>query len=136
MKIFVTGGAGFIGGNFILKQILNHENIILNYDKLTYAGNLSTLINVSNHKNYQFSKNDICDKDAIEKHLQDFQPDSIVHFAAESHVDRSIDSPFSFIQTNIMGTSILLNETSYGSGDLSGSGFINKLFKNKSSNKP
>ena len=111
MKIFVTGGAGFIGGNFVLKQILNSNNNILNYDKLTYAGNLTTLSALENHPNYEFVQADICNRNEVKNKLETFKPDAIVHFAAESHVDRSIDSPFEFIQTNIMGTAVLLNES-------------------------
>ena len=110
MKIFVTGGAGFIGGNFILKQIIQQGNTILNYDKLTYASNLATLSNVSDHPNYQFNQGDICNQNTLKSKLTAFKPDAIVHFAAESHVDRSIDGPFEFIQTNIVGTAVLLDE--------------------------
>ena len=110
MKIIVTGGAGFIGGNFVIKQVLKENNEVLNYDKLTYAGNLETLIKVADHPNYQFIQADICDRHSIKSQLEEFQPDAIVHFAAESHVDRSIDAPFEFIQTNIVGTAVLLDE--------------------------
>ena len=105
MKILVTGGAGFIGGNFVLKQVLQEGNEILNFDKLTYAGNLDTLKDVENRSEYQFIQGDICRRSDIEKALSQFHPDVIVNFAAESHVDRSIDGPFEFIQTNIIGTS-------------------------------
>ena len=110
MKIFVTGGAGFIGGNFILQQILQEGNTILNYDKLTYAGNLATLTDVEDHPNYKFMQDDICNRNTLKSILKTYKPDAIVHFAAESHVDRSIDSPFKFIQTNIVGTAALLDE--------------------------
>ena len=109
MKILVTGGAGFIGSNFILKYI--SKNRILNYDKLTYAGNLNNLISIQNHKNYSFINGDIKDKKSIHKVISLFKPDAIINFAAESHVDRSIDSPQDFIETNILGTFILLKET-------------------------
>ena len=109
MKILVTGGAGFIGSNFILKYIKEH--IILNYDKLTYAGNLNNLISIQNHKNYSFLNGDIKDKVLVNKALLDFKPEAIINFAAESHVDRSIDNPQDFIETNILGTFILLNST-------------------------
>tara|TARA_Y100000590_G_scaffold463138_1_gene629114 strand:- start:284 stop:1339 length:1056 start_codon:yes stop_codon:yes gene_type:complete len=110
MKIFVTGGAGFIGGNFILDQILNKQNNILNYDKLTYAGNLNTLEKVNENPNYHFVEGDICNRDFLRSIILQYKPDAIVHFAAESHVDRSIDEPTRFIETNVMGTAILLSE--------------------------
>lgn len=109
MKILVTGGCGFIGSNFVIEQICNTENQILNIDKLTYAGNLENLIYVDKHPNYQFVKGDICDVELVSDNLSDFQPDAVVHFAAESHVDRSIDAPIAFIETNVMGTATLLN---------------------------
>ena len=109
MRIFVTGGSGFIGGNFVLQQVQNgHE--VLNYDKLTYAGNLQTLDTITDNPNYQFVKGDICQRNTVKEHLNQFHPDAIVNFAAESHVDRSIDGPFEFIQTNIVGTAVLLDE--------------------------
>ena len=110
MKIIVTGGAGFIGGNFVIKQVLKENNEVLNYDKLTYAVNLDTLTKLADHPNYQFIQEDICDRHSIKSQLEEFQPEAIVHFAAESHVDRSIDGPFEFIQTNIVGTAVLLDE--------------------------
>ena len=110
MKLFVTGGAGFIGGNFVLKQVHANENEVLNFDKITYAGNLDTLKSVDGKTNYQFIKGDICDRSIVKNTLSQFQPDAIVNFAAESHVDRSIDGPFEFIQTNIVGTAVLLDE--------------------------
>lgn len=109
MRIFVTGGAGFIGGNFVLKQVQD-GHVVLNFDKLTYAGNLETLHQVSDNPNYQFVKGDICQRSIVKEQLTQFQPDAIVNFAAESHVDRSIDGPFEFIQTNIVGTAVLLDE--------------------------
>ena len=109
MKIFVTGGAGFIGGNFVLKQVQD-GHVVLNFDNLTYAGNLETLDQVSDNPNYQFVKGDICQCSIVKEQLTQFQPDAIVNFAAESHVDRSIDGPFEFIQTNIVGTAVLLDE--------------------------
>jgi len=110
MKVLVTGGAGFIGGNFVLKQVLQEGNKILNFDKLTYAGNLDTLKDVGSHPDYQFIQGDICKRSDVKKALSQFHPDVIVNFAAESHVDRSIDGPFEFIQTNIVGTAVLLDE--------------------------
>ena len=109
MKILVTGGCGFIGSNFVIEQIRNTENQILNLDKLTYAGNLENLKSVDEHPNYQFVEGDICDGELVSDTLSDFQPDAIVHFAAESHVDRSIDGPMAFVETNVIGTATLLN---------------------------
>jgi len=108
MKIYVTGGLGFIGSNFILNQIQNYDNIICNYDKITYAANLDNLVKLDNNKSYQFVKGDIRDKKFLSKTIQEFNPDCIINFAAESHVDRSIDGPKAFIQTNIVGTYELL----------------------------
>ncbi len=107
MKLLVTGGSGFIGSNFILNYI--DKNIILNYDKLTYAGNQENLISLENNPNYTFIKGDILDSDSFSKILFDFEPDVLINFAAESHVDRSIDAPSTFIDTNIIGTYKLLN---------------------------
>ena len=111
MNIMVTGGAGFIGGNFVIHQILNEKNYILNFDKLTYAGNLGTLQEISKHPHYKFVKGDICDRKLVSDAIKTFKPDAVINFAAESHVDRSIDGPFEFIQTNIVGTAILLDES-------------------------
>ncbi len=107
-KIMVTGGCGFIGSNFILNQISKTNNSILNIDKLTYAGNPDNLTSIEFNQRYDFKNLDICDNDKIEKAVLDYEPDSIVHFAAESHVDRSIDNPLDFINTNIIGTANLL----------------------------
>lgn len=111
MKTYlVTGGAGFIGSNFI-HFILNRykDYKIINVDKLTYAGNLNNLIDISNSDNYTFIKADICDEDAMEKIFSQYEIDYIVNFAAESHVDRSIKDPQIFVRTNIYGTQVLLN---------------------------
>ena len=108
MKIFVTGGLGFIGSNYILKKIGNHSVEILNFDKITYAANIQNLSSLESNPRYHFIKGDICNMPAISKSINDFQPDIIVNFAAESHVDRSIDSPMEFIQTNVVGTTNLL----------------------------
>ena len=107
MKIFVTGGAGFIGSNFI-RHILKARRSysIINYDKLTYAGNLANLRSIAENPNYRFAKGDICDTVAVEREMRGC--DAVVHFAAESHVDRSIYEPAPVIQTNITGTFILL----------------------------
>ena len=110
MKILVTGGAGFIGSNFVLKQLNETTNQILNIDKLTYAGNPENLLSIVGNSRHQFVQGDICDKEFVSKSINDFKPDAVVHFAAESHVDRSIDGPSEFIQTNIVGTSVLLEE--------------------------
>ena len=111
-NILVTGGSGFIGSNFIHYLINNTDyQTIINLDKLTYAGNTENLINIQDNTRYKFIKGDICDKQCIKKIFQDYSPNKIVHFAAESHVDRSIDGPKDFINTNIVGTSILLEES-------------------------
>lgn len=109
MKILITGGAGFIGSNFIFHMLKNHPNdCIICLDKLTYAGNLCTLRPIMNQPNFSFVKADICDKDAICRIFEAERPDMVVNFAAESHVDRSIDSPSIFYQTNVLGTVTLL----------------------------
>ncbi len=108
MKLIVTGGAGFIGSAVIRTALESGQYQILNLDKLTYAGNLDSLSTVSGSENYFFRKVDICDRDAVAGAFSDFQPDAIMHLAAESHVDRSIDGPGQFIQTNIVGTFNLL----------------------------
>nr|WP_309592657.1 dTDP-glucose 4,6-dehydratase [Moraxella osloensis] len=107
-NILVTGGAGFIGSAVIRYLINETNNNVLNIDKLTYAGNLESLDTISSHPRYQFLHADICDKSAMTKAFQDFQPNIVMHLAAESHVDRSIDGPMDFIQTNIIGTYNLL----------------------------
>ena len=109
MKTYlITGGAGFIGSNFILHLLSKGAATIINYDKLTYAGNLESLESVSGNSNYIFVKGDICDREPIQKLLVVHDIDTIVNFAAESHVDRSIDSPGDFINTNIVGAFELL----------------------------
>lgn len=107
MNILVTGGAGFIGANFILYWLKNHpDDTIVNLDKLTYAGNLENLKEVEKNPHYQFIHGDICDKDVVNKAMQGI--DTVVHFAAESHVDRSILDAAPFIKTNVEGTYVLL----------------------------
>lgn len=107
-KIFVTGGAGFIGSNFIHQVLESTEASIINLDKLTYAGNLDSLHDIENNPRYTFVYGDICDQSLLESLLAKHQPSDIIHFAAESHVDRSIDGPAAFIETNINGTFALL----------------------------
>jgi len=109
MNILVTGGAGFIGSNVIRYLINETNNSVVNVDKLTYAGNLESLADVSQSVNYQFEKIDICDRLALKEVFDKHQPDAVMHLAAESHVDRSIDGPGEFIQTNIVGTYNLLD---------------------------
>lgn len=110
MTIFVTGGAGFIGSNFIFYMMKKYpEYRIVCLDKLTYAGNLSTLASVLTKPNFRFVKIDICDRDAVYQLFEEERPDMVVNFAAESHVDRSIEHPEIFLQTNIIGTSVLLD---------------------------
>lgn len=108
MKILITGGAGFIG-SAVIRHIINNTNSdILNIDKLTYAGNLESLKEIDQSARYKFEKIDICDKEALEQVFDIFKPNVVMHLAAESHVDRSIDGPAEFINTNIVGTYNLL----------------------------
>lgn len=107
-RILVTGGAGFIGSALIRHLIRNTDCQVLNFDKLTYAGNPANLREIENSANYHFIQGDICDRRAVDSAIEDFHPSAIMHLAAESHVDRSIDGPASFIQTNIVGTCCLL----------------------------
>ncbi len=110
MVLLVTGGAGFIGSNFILYQLKKHpEDRIICLDKLTYAGNLETLKDVKDNHKFRFIKADICDKEAVAKAFSEENPDIVINFAAESHVDRSINDTGIFMQTNIIGTQILLD---------------------------
>jgi len=106
--VVVTGGAGFIGSAVIRHLVDNSDWRIVNFDKLTYAGNLESLIMVADHPRYVFERGDICDAERVRKLFSDYRPQAIMHLAAESHVDRSIDGPAEFINTNVVGTSVLL----------------------------
>ena len=108
--ILITGGAGFIGSNFILQWIASEKTPVVNLDKLTYAGNPRNLDRVSSDSRYCFVQGDICDRDLVHSIMESHQPRAVVHFAAESHVDRSIRGPDDFIRTNVNGTFCLLEE--------------------------
>lgn len=110
MRILVTGGAGFIGSALVRHLIANTEHEVLNLDKLTYAGDLRSLDGIASSNRYSFRQADICDSAAIRAALHDFRPEVVTHLAAESHVDRSIDGPSEFIQTNILGTFNMLSQ--------------------------
>ena len=110
MTIIVTGGAGFIGANFVFHMLNKYPDYrIVCLDKLTYAGNLSTLAPVMDNPNFRFVKEDICDREAVYKLFEEEKPDIVVNFAAESHVDRSIENPGVFLETNIMGTAVMMD---------------------------
>ena len=109
MRILVTGGAGFIGSAVSRRLINETRDQVLVFDKLTYAGNLASLQPVAKSERFSFLQDDICDRFAVEKVLSDFQPDVVMHLAAESHVDRSIDGPAAFIETNLVGTFTMLD---------------------------
>ena len=108
MKIIVTGGAGFIGSAVIRHIIKNTSDIVINVDKLTYAGNLESLVEVSSSERYLFEQVDICNRSELDRVFSKYKPDAVMHLAAESHVDRSIDGPAAFIETNVVGTYTLL----------------------------
>ncbi len=108
MKVLVTGGAGFIGSAVVRHYLRNSGHSVVNLDKLTYAGNLASLAEVADDPRYHFERVDISNRDGVDRALRRHQPDAIIHLAAESHVDRSIDGPAAFIQTNIVGTYTLL----------------------------
>ncbi len=110
MTIIITGGAGFIGSNFVFHMLREHpQDRVICLDKLTYAGNLLTLAPVMGQDNFCFVKADICDRDAVYSLFEEEHPDVVVNFAAESHVDRSIENPAIFLETNIMGTAVLMD---------------------------
>jgi hypothetical protein len=110
VKIIVTGGAGFIGSNFIFHMLKSHpEDYIICLDKLTYAGNLSTLAPIMDNAHFRFVRADICDRKAVDALFEEEHPNMVVNFAAESHVDRSIENPQLFLETNIIGTSVLMD---------------------------
>ncbi len=111
MKILITGGAGFIGSAVIRHVLNNTADCVVNVDKLTYAGNLESLETVSSNARYAFEKVDICHRGELDRVFREHQPDAVMHLAAESHVDRSIDGPADFIETNIVGTYTLLEAT-------------------------
>ena len=120
--ILITGGAGFIGSHVVRRFVTNYPDYqIVNFDTLTYAGNLENIKDIEKSSNYTFVKGDICDAAAVEKALHDFQIDTIIHLAAESHVDRSITDPLAFVRTNVLGTATLLNEAKkYWNGNYDG----------------
>lgn len=110
MTLLVTGGAGFIGSNFIFYWLKHHpEDRVVCLDKLTYAGNLATLAPVMDHPKFRFVRGDICDRGAVDRLFGEEQPQAVINFAAESHVDRSIQAPEIFLQTNVLGTQVLLD---------------------------
>ncbi|MGR2767990.1 dTDP-glucose 4,6-dehydratase [Photobacterium ganghwense] len=111
MKILVTGGAGFIGSAVVRHIIENTSDSVVNLDKLTYAGNLESLVSVGDHERYAFEQVDICNREELDRVFDEHKPDAVMHLAAESHVDRSIDGPAAFIETNIVGTYNLLEAT-------------------------
>ncbi|HEY9147768.1 MAG TPA: GDP-mannose 4,6-dehydratase, partial [Gammaproteobacteria bacterium] len=126
--VLVTGGAGFIGSEVVRQYINETDTTVVNVDKLTYAGNPESLLSVADNPRYHFEQVDICDAAEVKRLFEQYRPDAIMHLAAESHVDRSIDGPAEFMQTNIIGTYILLDAArSYWSG-LDDAGKANFMF--------
>ena len=109
-KFLITGGAGFIGSALIRHIINNTNHQVINVDNLTYAGNLESLSEIEGNERYSFEQTDICNIEEIKKIFEKYHPDIVIHLAASTHVDKSIDAPDEFIQTNIFGTYILLEE--------------------------
>src|SRR3954447_19236295 len=121
MRIIVTGGAGFIGSAMCRFLVRETDDLVLNIDKLTYAGTLESLREVTGHNRYRFAQADICDRPALEALFEEFRPDAVIHLAAESHVDRSIVGSSAFVHTNVVGTLNLLEVSRlyWGDGDSS-----------------
>jgi len=109
MNILITGGAGFIGANFVKYMLKQHDYKIVNLDALTYAGNINNLTEIEEYENYHFVKGDICDRDLVDNLFTDYSIDTVINFAAESHVDRSIEEPEIFLKSNAFGTQVLLD---------------------------
>ena len=107
MRIIVTGGCGFIGSNLV-RLLLHRGHQVMNIDKLTYAGNMASVRAIEGSTSYRFQQADICDSGSMEEAMASFRPNAVMHLAAESHVDRSIDGPMDFVQTNVVGTVTLL----------------------------